>query len=255
MRRSFAIIAAALLWTSAAPHGLAAAEIKVLSPGAMMSSLKALVPQFEEASGHQVTVVYAPALAIPDRVKDGEGVDLVIVGEASAASLEKLGKLKAGSKTVIGRVGVGVFVRRGDPKPEIGTVEAFERALINAKVITYSDPALGGSASNYVNDLLKSLDVTGSVQSKVKLATKYRSLADSVVAGGVDFGLNQIAEIVADQRLELVGPLPAPLQRYTNYTAGIVTGSASQQAAQDLIAFLGSPAAVDVMKVRGFEPL
>ncbi len=255
MSRAVAVAAAVLLWTSVLPDPIVAAEIKVLSPGAMMSSLKALIPQFEQSSGHKVTVTYSPALALADRIKDGEVADVVILGEGPADSLERLGRLVAGSRTVIARVGVGVFVRRGDPKPDIGTVDAFNRALINAKAIAYSDPALGGTASNYVNGLLESLDITGSIKSKVKLATKYRSLADSVANGGVDFGLNQIAEIVADQRLELVGPLPGPLQKYTHYTAAVVAAGSNPNAAKDLIGFLVSPAASDVMKVRGFEPL
>src|SRR5262245_42401132 len=258
MRRALTaatVAAAIMLVTSGLPVRANAAELKLLTPGALMSSLKVLVPQFESASGHNVVVTYSPALAIAERVKAGQAADVAILGKGSADELEQLGKLATGTKTVVARVGVGVFVRRGDPKPDIGTVEAFARALIAAKTIAYSDPALGGSASNYVDAMLGSLDITGSVKAKTKLATKYRSLADSVAGGGVDFGLNQIAEIVADPRLELVGPLPAPLQRYTHYTAAVIALSANPRAAQDLIGFLASPAAAEVMKVRGFEPL
>jgi len=248
-----AISATALLSTLAVPA--MAADITLLSPGAMMSSLKQLIPQFETASSHKVTVTYSPALAIADRIsKDSAAATVVILGEGSADALEKLGKLVIGSKTVIARVGVGVFVRRGDPKPDISTVEAFTHALMSAKVIAYSDPALGGSASNYVSALLVKLDVTGSIKSRIKLATQYRSLANFVAAGGVDFGLNQITEIRADARLELVGPLPAPLQRYTNYAAGVVAVAGDQGAGKELIDFLASPAASSVMQGNGFEP-
>ena len=248
-----AISVPALLSTLATPA--LAADITLLSPGAMMSSLKQLIPQFEASSGHKVTVTYSPALAIAKRARTDEAAATVIIlGEGSADALEKLGKLVAGSKTVIARVGVGVFVRRGDPKPDISTVEAFTHALMNAKVIAYSDPALGGSASNYVSELLAKLDVAGSIKSRTKLATQYRSLANFVAAGGVDFGLNQITEIRADARLELVGPLPGPLQRYTNYAAAVVASAASQGAGKELIDFLASPAASDVMRGNGFEP-
>ena len=248
-----AISVASLLSTLAAPAG--AADITLLSPGAMMSSLRKLIPQFEAASGHKVTVTYAPALAIAERARKGEAAaTVIIVGEGSADALEKLGKLAAGSKTVIARVGVGVFVRRGDPKPDISTVDAFTQALMTAKVIAYSDPALGGSASNYVGELLAKLDVTGSIKPKIKLATQYRSLANFVAGGGVDFALNQITEIRADDRLELVGPLPASLQRYTNYAAGIVATAANPGAGKQLIDFLASPAASEVMRGNGFEP-
>ena len=156
---------------------------------------------------------------------------------------------------MIARVGVGVFVRRGDPKPDVSSVEAFKGALMSAKAITYSDPALGGSASNYVSGLLASLDPTGAIKAKTKLAMQYRSLADFVAGGGADFGLNQVAEIVADPRLELVGPLPAPIQRYTQYVAAVVAVGGSQSAGKELVGFLASPAAAEVMRPKGFEPL
>jgi molybdate transport system substrate-binding protein len=256
MGRSVSIATAmVLLWSLDASDRARAAEIKLLSPGAMMSSLKQLVPQFENSSGHKVAVTYSPALALADRIKNGESADVVILGEGPADALLKAGRLVAGSKAVIARVGVGVFVRKGDPKPDVSTFDAFNRALMNAKIITYSDPSLGGTASNYVRDLLDSLDVTGSIKSKTKLAAQYRSIADFVANGGADFGLNQIAEIVADARLELVGPLPNPIQRYTYYTASVVTIGDNPGAAKELIDFLASPAASDAMRNRGFEPL
>ena len=250
MTRVVSIAAAMLLWTNPAM----AADIKLLTPGAVLSSLKELVPAFEQASGHRVTVINAPALAIADRVKNDEAGDVVIMGRSNADALEKLGKLAAGSTTVIARVGVGVFVRRGDPKPDVGTADAFKRALINAKVIVYSDPALGGSASNYVHELIAKLDSTGEIKPKIKLASEYRSIANTVAAGGVDLALNQIAEIVADARLELVGPLPEPFQRYTNYAAGVIATSANQGASKEFIGFMATPAAAAIMRRRGFEP-
>lgn len=231
-----------------------AAQIKLLSPGALMSSLKELVPAFEQATGHRVAVSYAPALAIAERVKNDEPGDVVFMGKSSADALAKLGKLADGSVTVIARVGVGVFVRRGDPKPDVSSAEAFKNALGNAKVIVYSDPALGGSASNYVHGLIGKLDADGTIGPKVKLAVQYRSIANTVAAGGVDLALNQIAEIVADPRLELVGPLPEPFQRYTSYTAGVVATSANMSVGKELIAFMATPTAAAIMRRRGFEP-
>jgi len=145
-------------------------------------------------------------------------------------------------------------VRRGDPKPDVSTADAFRRALLDAKVIVYSDPALGGSASNYVHELIAKLDTTGEIKPKIKLAVEYRSIANTVAAGGVDLALNQIAEIVADARLELVGPLPQPYQRYTNYAAGVIATSRNQSASKQFIAFMATPEAAAIMRRRGFEP-
>jgi len=226
-------------------------ELKLVTPGALLSSLKMILPQFEKQSGHKVTVTLTPALAVAKRL-DSEAFDVAIFGQGGARELEKQEKLV--DVAVVARSGVGAFVRRGDPKPDISDVEAFVRALRNAKVITYSDPALGGSASNYVATLLAKLDTTGEIKAKTKLAVEYRSIANIVAAGGVDIALNQVTEIMADARLELIGPLPAPIQRYTNYAAGVVAANAHRKAGQDLIAFLGTPAAVAIMRSNGFEP-
>jgi molybdate transport system substrate-binding protein len=228
-----------------------AADLKLVTPGALVSSLKVLLPQFEQQTSHKVNVTLLPALAVAKRLEQ-EQFDIAILGQGQARELEKQGKIV--NAVIVARSGVGAFVRRGDPKPDISDVDAFVRALRSAKVITYSDPALGGSASNYVASLLAKLDTTGEIKSKTKLAVEYRSIANIVAAGGVDIALNQITEIMADARLELIAPLPAPIQRYTNYAAGIVASSSHRSVGQDLINFLGTSEAVQVMRSRGFEP-
>jgi molybdate transport system substrate-binding protein len=244
-------LACSMLLLSLGASAGAADDVKLVTPGALLSSLKILMPQFQSATGHQVVITLAPALAVPQKL-ESEAFDVAILGQGAARELEKQGKI--GDVTVVARSGVGAFVRRGDPKPDISDVDAFVRALRNAKVITYSDPALGGSASNYVASLLAKLDTTGEIKAKIKLAVEYRSIANIVAAGGVDIALNQITEILADPRLELIGPLPAPIQRYTNYAAGVVASSAHRKVGQELIAFLETPAAVKIMRSNGFEP-
>jgi molybdate transport system substrate-binding protein len=151
-------------------------------------------------------------------------------------------------------VGVGVFfVRRGAAKSDISDVDALVRAITNAQAIAYSDPARGGTAANYVGGLMNSLDTTGTIRAKTKLTLPSRPLLDFVANGGADFGFTQITEIVADPRLELVGPLPAPIQYYTRYAASLVASSEHQDAGKALIAFLASPDAAAVMRAKGFE--
>jgi len=252
MSRVVSLSTALLICMSIAASAAGATDVTLMSPGAVSSSLRVLIPQFEQSSGHKVTVSYSPALALAERLKKGEAVDVAIVGDPAADELVKLGRFVAGSKVLIARVGVGVFVRRGDPKPDISTPDAFLRSVINAKNISYSDPALGGTAANYVGRLLASLDITGSITPKTKLTAPSKPLADFVVNGGADFGLTQITEVLADPRLELVGPLPAEIQFYTDYAAGVMAASQHHDVGKALIAFLASPAASDVMKSKGF---
>ena len=231
-----------------------AADIKILSPGATEAVLNELLPQYEKASGHRATINYGPAGNIANRVRKGEAVDVLISSEAETNRLRKEGHLVDGSQAIVAKTGIGIFVRKGDPKPDISTGDAFLRALLNAKVIAYADPKLGGSASIVVADILRSLDVTGSIGDRTRLVPPAKPLVDLVAGGGVDFGFQPIPQIFLDPRIEYVGPLPAPYQQYTNYVASLVATSKQQEVYKALLTFLDSPTAAKVFRSQGFEP-
>jgi molybdate transport system substrate-binding protein len=245
----------ATLLAFAASNQLGAAEIKVFSPGSTEGAFSELLPQFEKTSGHKITIEYGPVGALAARVRKGEAVDVAILSEPATEELQKQGKIVAGSTVVIAKVGIGAFVRKGDPKPDISSVDAFLRALASARVIAYADPSLGGSTSILVGELMSSLDITGSIGPKTKLVPPAKPLLDLVAGGGADFGFNPISEILPDPRVELVGPLPAPIQKYTRYVASLVETSPQQDAFKALVAFLSSPEAATVLQAKGFEPL
>jgi len=253
MDRVVSAAAVVLLCALAAPNKASAAEIKILSPGATEGALSELLPQFEKSSGHKITINYGPVGGLAARVTKGETADIVILSDSVAEELRKAGKTVDGTQVVIAKVGIGVFVRKGDPKPDISTADAFIRALTNAKVIAYADPKLGGSSSILVAELMRSLDITGSIGSRTKLAPPAKPLVDLVAAGGVDFGFQPISQIYLDPRIELVGPIPAPYQHYTPYVASLVATSPHQEAYQAMVAFLASPAAEAIWKSKGFE--
>jgi molybdate transport system substrate-binding protein len=255
MYRVISFAAAALLFAFDGLGEASAAEIKILSPGSTESSLSVLVPQFEQSSGHKVTVNYGPAGALAARVQKGEAVDIVILSAPEADELRKHGKFVTGSEVPVAKVGIGVFVRKGAPKPDISTVDAFLHALANAKSIAYADPKLGGSSSILVGELMNSLDVTGSIKPKTKLVPPAQPLLDLIAAGGADFGFNPISQILPDPRVEFVGPLPEPFQKYTLYVANLIAASPQQDAAKALTRFLSSPASAAFMRTKGFEPL
>lgn len=255
MHRVVSLAAAILFYACAVPNHASAAEIKIFSPGATEGALSELIPQFEQSSGYKVTINYGPVGALADRLRNGEAADVAILSEPVIEKLRKEGKLVAGSEVVVAKVGIGVFVRKGAPKPDISSVDAFLRSLAAAKSIAYADPALGGSTSILVGELMKSLDVNGSIKQKTKLVPPAKPLLNLIAGGGAEFGFNPISEILPDPRLELVGPLPAPIQMYTRYVASLVSTSRQQDAFKALMTFLSSPAAVAVMKKKGFEPL
>ncbi len=250
---AYATIALGLpLFSITAGSTAEAAEIKLLSASALHPAIDALIPDFEKSSGHKITVDYGTAGAIADRVQKGEAADVVTSSVPMIDRLQSQGKVVAGDRVIIAKVGVGAFVRKGAAKPDISSVDAFKRSMLAARSIAYPDPAGGGASGIYVASLLERLGIAADMKPKTKLST-LETLYGSVASGEVEIGFNQISEILAQPTVELAGPLPPAIQNYTQFAAGIVTGSTQSDAAKALVTFLESPAARTVLKAKGFE--
>src|SRR5215813_8011688 len=229
-----------------------AAEIKLLSASALHPAIDALIPDFEKSSGHKVTVAYGTAGAVADRVQKGEASDIVVSSVPMIDRLQAQGKVVAGSRVIIAKVGVGAFVRKGALKPDLSSADAFKRSMLAARSIAYPDPAGGGASGIYVASLLERLGIAAEMKTKTKLAT-LATLYASVASGDVEIGFNQVSEILAQPTIELVAPLPQEIQNYTQFAPGIVAGSSQTDAARAFVMFLSSPAAQTVLKAKGFE--
>ncbi len=230
-----------------------ATEIKLLCAVALHPAIDALIPDFDKSSGHKVTVAYATAGAVADRVQKGEAADIVISSVPMIDRLQAQGKVVAGDRVIIAKVGVGAFVRKGAAKPDISSADAFKRSMLAARSIAYPDPAGGGASGIYVASLLERLGIAGEMKPKTKLLPPTEVLYGSVASGDVEIGFNQISEILAQSTVELAGPLPSAIQNYTQFAPGIVTGNSQTDAARALVTFLSSPAAHIVLKAKGFE--
>src|SRR6185369_3347148 len=229
-----------------------AAEIKLLCASALHPVIDALMPDFEKSSGHKVTVAYGTAGAVADSVQKGEAADIVISSVPMIDRLQAQGKVVAGDRVIIAKVGVGVFVRKGAMKPDLSSADAFKRSMLAARSIAYPDPAGGGASGIYVASLLERLGIAAEMKPKTKLST-LGTLYASVASGEVEIGFNQVSEILAQPTIELAGPLPPEIQNYTQFLPGVVTGSSQANAARALVTFLYSPAAKTVLKTKGFE--
>jgi molybdate transport system substrate-binding protein len=251
--RSMCITAAALAVGSiafAAPA--AAAEVKVLSAGAMKEVVLAVVPEFEKQTGHKVSFANDTVGALRRRIEGGEGFDVTVLTPAAIDDLAKKGKVVAGSRVNLAQVGVGVMVKAGAPAPDIGTVEAFKRALLAAKSVAYIDPASGGSSGIYFTGLLDKLGLAEQVKAKAKLK-QGGYVADLIVSGEAELGVHQISEIVPVKGVTLVGPLPPEIQNITVYAGGLSAAAQDSEAAKALIKVLAGPAAEAVLKAKGME--
>jgi molybdate transport system substrate-binding protein len=251
--RMTVLSAAILLMAAGAPRGAAAAEIKVLTAGAFKQVLLMLVPDFEKQTGHKVIVQNDTVGALAKRIEGGEVFDLAVLTPAAVNDLSSKGKFVAGSRTNLGRVGVGVVVKEGAPKPDISSVDAFKKALLAAKSVAYIDPAAGGSSGIYVAGLLDRLGVAAEVKPKAKLIPG-GAVAEHIARGEAELGIHQISEILPVKGVTLVGPLPADIQNYTIYAAGLGAHGKESEAAKALLKTLSGPAAADVLKSKGMEP-
>jgi len=252
MRTMLVGIAMVIIGAGAA-RPAAAAEIKVLTAGAFKQVLLALVPDFERTSGNKVIVDNDTVGALTKRIEGGETFDLAVLTPAAVDALASKGKLVAGSRANLARVGVGVVVKEGAAKPDIGSVDAFKRALLAAKSIAYIDPAAGGSSGIYVAGLLDKLGIAAEIKPKAKLIPG-GAVAEHVARGEAELGIHQISEILPVKGVTLVGPLPAEIQNYTVYAAGLGAQAKESDAARALIKALTGPAAAEVLKSKGMEP-
>jgi molybdate transport system substrate-binding protein len=253
MRYKFGLLLTAVLGLAGhMPTPANAAELKVLTTGAFKQVVVALIPEFEKATGHKVVLDNGTVGQLTKRVDDGETFDVLVLSPKGIEDYIAKGKIAKGSNAMLAKVGVGVMVKEGAPKPDIGSVEAFKQALLKAKSVGYIDPASGGSSGIYVAGLLDKLGIANEIKPKAKLQ-KGGHVSDLVVAGEAEIGIHQISEIVGQKGVTLVGPLPAPIQNFTTYAAGASVSAKDAEAAKAFIKVLTGPSAAGVLKSKGME--
>jgi molybdate transport system substrate-binding protein len=245
-----AALVAALLVVCAQMAVVSGAELKIFGSRVTKMVMADLGTQFEQTSGYKPVVVTDVAAVMKRRIEAGEPFDLAVLVDFQADDLIKTGKLVAETRTDVMKAGIGVAVKRGAPKPDIGTVEAFKRALLEAKSITYLKE---GASTIYLDRLFARLGIAEALRARtVKPETE--TVSERVAQGEVELGLIVIPNILSVQGAELVGPLPQEVQSYIVFTAAASAQSPNQQAARDLIKLLTSPATVPVLKAKGMEP-
>ena len=226
-----------------------AGEVKVLASGAVKEAALELFPQFEKSSGNTVAVTWAGTVAIKKKIAAGEVFDLVISSNAAISDLATQGKIVKGTPTILAKAGVGIGVRKGAAKPDVGTPDAFKRALIAAKSVGLST----GPSGIYLEKLFERLGVAEAVKAKTRLIPSGGTVSTLLANGEAEIGFQQISEIAHADGVDYVGPLPAELQLISVFTAGVHTGAAHPGEAQALVKFLTAPAALAVMKKHGLE--
>ena len=228
-----------------------AAEIKVLASNGVKEALNELAPAFERETKHKLVISFGLAAALKRQIEAGQAFDLAILPAAGLNDLAKQGKVDARARAAIARSGVGIGIKKGARRPDIRTPRALKRTLLSAESITW---AKEGQSGIYFASLLERIGIAEQVKPKVVPASSGVEVGKLVAGGQVQLGVILVNELMAAPGVEVLGPLPAELQNYTVFHAGVGVGSKDSSAAKALIKFLTTPAAGAVFKAKGQEP-
>jgi molybdate transport system substrate-binding protein len=250
--RATALAAATLLLFVRAAS---ADDIRVMTSGAFTAAYLALVPQLERASEGKVitaaTTMGTGVDAIPSRLARGEPVDIVIVADAALLELIRDGLVKGDSRVELARSSIGMAVRAGAPKPDISSVAALTRTLLEANSIAYSASVSG---TYLVEELFPRLGIADQLKSKSRRIDGER-VGAVVARGDAEIGFQQISELLPERGVDFVGPLPPEVQRVSVFSAGVAAGSTHPDLARALIRLLASPEAAVIVATTGLEPI
>ena len=239
----FTFVAIALTFPAAA----SAAELKIFASRAIATVLEKIGPQFEKDTGNKLNVITGLSGEFVPRINAGESFDILAVPPPLLDSMIKSGKLAADSKTLVLRSGNGILVRAGAPKPDVSTVEAFKKAVLAAKSITYL-PVPG------VPQLLERLGLKDAVAAKATIPKSDIS-AELVAKGEVEMAIVAITQGYTVPGVAIAGPLPPEIHFYVTFGGAVSASSKAPEAARALLKFLKSPTAIPVIKEQGMEPV
>jgi molybdate transport system substrate-binding protein len=245
-----AISIAVMLATASA----GAADIKVISAGAVRGLIASMIADYARESGHKFDFKVGTTGQLRAIIASGESADLIIASAPLMGELEASGKMVAGSRADLGRVGIGVAIRDGASAPDLSTPEAFKQALIAARSVAYTDPREGGTSSIYMLGVLDRFGLTEMVTRKAVLAKGGHDAVEKVARGEAEIAVTLMSEIVPIKGAKLAAPVPAALQSYTIYAAAIPASSSDPANARAFIAVLSGPAMAERWKAAGFEP-
>ena len=249
MRGPMNVATLALVGALALSSNVQAAEITVLAGMGNVSGIQDLAPAFERASGHKVIVRFVATADLPGVIEANTPADVLTAGPQAIDDYIAKGKVMAGTRLDFGKAGVGVSVRAGAPKPDIGNVEAFKRAMLNAKSIGYSNGGSGLIAAK----VMEKLGIAAQLKDRTKFING-RPVAEDVANGNVEIGIQQINVLLPVAGADYVGPLPGELQDYVLFSTGVLAVSKQVEAAKAFQKFAAASESAALLRKSGMEP-
>lgn len=229
-----------------------AAEIKVLSGGAVEPGLEAFAHRVARELGHELKIQYNTAPQIAKRLASGDVYDILISPPGVIEAAIKEGKVVAETRVPVGRVGAGIIVRASASAPDIKTADALKQALLGADSVIYNTASTG----IYLDKLFGKMGISEPLKAKTTRYATGAAVLEHVIKGkGNEIGFGAITEIKLYEAkgLKFVGPLPAEIQNYTSYDAVLMTGAASADAARAVLRYLATPVAKAAFVSGGVE--
>lgn len=228
-------------------------EIRILSSNILRGVLQEITPQFERETACMLAITYGPPAQIKKSLMRGDQVDVVLLGAPGVEDLQREGLIVAESRVDIATNRIGIAVHAGEAKPDIGSVEAVKRLLLDARSIVYTDPAVGGRSGVHFAKVIDRLGIADQLKAKSILNDGGLS-AELVARGKADVAVQFISEIVPVQGVQLVGPLPEELQDITVVAGAITKTALNPTPAKAFLDFLTSPSVAPAIRARGMEP-
>jgi molybdate transport system substrate-binding protein len=219
----------------------AAADIRVLSVGAVQNAVRPLAADFSKDTGHKIVFTVGSPAVVAQKIKDGEIFDAVIVSEPAMDRLDKEGIVNPESRVRLANTGIGVAVRAGAPAPNLATPDAFKQALLAAKSVVYGDPTLPNQSGEKAEQILVKAGILDALKPKLRIVPGQAESQDLIAKGEVEMGLYNLSEIPEGKGLKIAGPVPAPLQLTTTYEGALMSDGAVPEAARAFIRFLAEP--------------
>jgi molybdate transport system substrate-binding protein len=224
--------------------------MKVLCTNGMKSVMVELVPEFERSTGTKAMITWGSASTLLKELETGAGGDLAILTAEAIDGLIARGKVVAGSRADLARSGIGIAVRKGASKPDIASPEALKRALLAARSISHSKAGMSGI---YFPTVLARLGIAEETKAKIVMPDPGTPVGELIARGEAEIGVQQISELLPVAGIEIVGPLPAPLQKITTFTAGVLAAAKEPEAAATLLKFVASRSPA-LLASKGLDP-
>ena len=227
--------------------------LKVLCARSMTAAVNALARDFMRATGQELDITFGTVGALQAKLAAGESADVLVLGAPAIAKMEQAGEILAGTRRDIARTSIGVAVREGAAAPDVSTADAFKQALLAARAVAFSDPAVGGSAGVHLAQLWGRMGMADEIARKGMPQKTGGEVAARVAEGEAEIGLTLVAEIVPIKGARVIGKLPAPFGNDTTYAAGISATCTDRAAAAAFIAALAHSGGRDVWTAAGFD--